>query len=170
MRALYEISEDLRLLEDTLLVAEDEEAAEMLASWADELRNEQEAKVEGVIRMLREAAARAEARRAEAQRFTALAQRDERLVDRLKKLVLEDMESLALRRLETPSFRLSRCRNGGLVPIRFDPHAEPADVDERWQRLPPPEWDTEAIRAALEAGEELEFAALGERGHHLRIA
>lgn len=54
-------------------------------------------------------------------------------------------------------------KNGGAAPIVWSEKPVPAE----W--LKPGEPNVIAIRKALEAGEELDFAALGERGESLRI-
>jgi hypothetical protein len=62
----------------------------------------------------------------------------------------------------------SVCDNGGKQPVDIhDPHAVPRDycrhIPERWQP------DTDMIREACAAGNEVPGAILMERGTHLRI-
>lgn len=74
--------------------------------------------------------------------------------------------------------RLALQKNGGVLPLAlsFDDRvltSETIDthgIDERFYRMTVTySLDTEAIRVALEAGEKLAWAMLGERGQHLRI-
>jgi len=59
--------------------------------------------------------------------------------------------------------------NGGKLPIVPEGWADgldPATIDSQFRKLAV---NTEAVRAALEGGEELPFAKLGERGKHIRL-
>ena len=71
------------------------------------------------------------------------------------------------KKLRTKRFNISINGNGGKQPLRFD-NTAPGDLPTRFQRtiIEP---DKDAIRAALEAGEEISFAYLAERENHLRI-
>jgi hypothetical protein len=55
------------------------------------------------------------------------------------------------------------CKNGGKIPIEYT-----ADVPKEYCTFTPKP-NGEAIRKALEDGQELEFAHFTERGEHLKI-
>jgi hypothetical protein len=76
---------------------------------------------------------------------------------------MQAMAATNQRLIETPLFRISIQRNGGKTPI--DIHGE---VPQEWCRIRY-DADKERIRVALEAGESLPFAVLGERGERLVI-
>lgn len=88
--------------------------------------------------------------------------------ERLKARVQEFIErNVPEKKVKCELHTLSVCDNGGKLPLVFDEDAAPSPGADfckpRW------EWDTEAIRGSLEAGHDLPFARLGERGKHLRI-
>ncbi len=56
----------------------------------------------------------------------------------------------------------------GFKPKVFDESKPVEELPERFQRVSV-EPDTKAIRQALESGEELDFARLGDRGASIRI-
>lgn len=85
---------------------------------------------------------------------------------RLNEALMGAMEAMGKRKLETEHFRISIARNGGKQPMYVTPSVE--DIPEAFI-VRKPEPDKEKIRAALEAGEELDFAHLEERGQHLNI-
>lgn len=72
------------------------------------------------------------------------------------------------KKIETTSgYTIAIQKNGGVAPMIVD-EAFP-DVDERFLKYLPPIIDKEKVRAALDAGEKLPFASLGDRGVRLTI-
>lgn len=67
-------------------------------------------------------------------------------------------------KFKTALFSFNIQKNGGSVPVVFDPDAS---VPAEWRK--PGDPDTTKIRQFLEAGNSLPFATLGERGESLRI-
>ena len=84
---------------------------------------------------------------------------------RLKDRLLLFFQAHGIKSLETPRFRVGVQLNGGVAPLVI---ANPNDVPEDYCKVKV-EPDNQSIRAALEAGTQLPFAKLGERGYSLRI-
>ena len=80
--------------------------------------------------------------------------------------LLDAMDTMGTNKIQTEHFRVSIAKNGGKQPMYVDPNIE-AIPEEYIIRRPEP--DKEKIREALDAGQELEFAKLLERGTHLSI-
>ena len=72
-----------------------------------------------------------------------------------------------LKTVETARYKLTLANNGGKAPLIVDDEFVLDLPDEylEWSAEP----DRAKIRAALEAGEVLTFARLGERGQSMRI-
>lgn len=89
-------------------------------------------------------------------------------VDYLKKNVRETMERIDKKTIKGDRFTWSVQKNGGKRPVIMKEGYNILAIPERFQ-----DWtvkpDREQIREALENGEELEFATLGERGESLRL-
>ena len=109
----------------------------------------------------------ATARKTESDRLAKLAETDFKTVDFLKARLKQHLETTDQRKLRTKRYNISVVANGGKAPLKLDNTAV-ADLPERFQRVQV-EPDREAIRSALEAGEELEFAYIAQRENHLRI-
>jgi len=174
MRSLFEISDDLLALEEMLALAggeiTEDEAGAALQDWFDTLGAERDTKIDNYAALIRELDARADAREVEAKRLMALAGSDANNVKRLKERLKLFFELHEIKKLDTPRFRISVQANGGKSPLV---------VPEMWEALPSTapeafhrrviELDKQAIREALEAGEEINGCAISERGNHLRI-
>jgi hypothetical protein len=167
MPTLYEIDHDLRQVEELLALGDDDQAAELLVQYRDQLEADRSAKVDATCGFIRELESRVAARKAEADRFLALARTDGNLADRLKAMLLDHLRDHGIKKLETERFRLTRAANGGKLPLVVDTH--PDDLPDDFVRTVR-QADTEAIREALESGEHLPFSAsLAPRGEHLRL-
>ena len=81
---------------------------------------------------------------------------------RMKDALENMMRSTGRLKFKTALFSFGIQKNGGKHPLVF---TEPVPAD--W--LKPGDPDTDKIRKHLEAGDQLPFAALGERGESLRI-
>ena len=168
-RSLFSISEDLERLNELLDEAGDDiQQQELLNEWLQQLGTERDRKLDGYAALISEMQARAVARKAEAQRLLELAKADEQRAQLLKERLKWFFESYQLKTIETTRYRLSLAKNGGKAPLIFKPGLSPHQLPERF-RTTSIEPNNNAIRAALEAGEELDFASLGDRGTSLRI-
>lgn len=171
-RSLFEIGEDLSGFDDLLFETggdvSDPDVEKILDGWFEELQTNLKEKVDNYAAFIKEKEALAEVRRQAARDITELARVDEntasRLKDRLKEfLILKDIKKVETRRYVT-GWR----NNGGRLPINIDENVDPKELPERFQKVTY-EVDTNAVREALDAGEDLEFANYGERGTHLSI-
>ena len=81
----------------------------------------------------------------------------------MKNILMDTLDVLGVKKIETEHFRIGIAGNGGKKPLRIT-----GDVPESYTVLKP-EIDTARIRDELEKGEELPFAHLEERGRHLSI-
>lgn len=170
-RTLFAISEDLEALYDRLEElggdVTDPEVEATIDAWFDDLTEERDVKLDNYAALIRELEARAEARREEARRLTDRARRDEDQAKYLKNRLILFFQQHGMKSVETRRYRLTVARSGGRAPVVV--HAEAEELPESFQR-----WkvsaDLDAIREALERGETLTFAELGERGHYLRIS
>lgn len=82
----------------------------------------------------------------------------------LKQSIMDMMRATGRPKIKTTLFSFGIQKNGGSLPVILTPGC---DVPPEW--LKPGDPDTARIRKHLEAGHELGFATLGERGEHLRI-
>lgn len=171
---LIELSAELEQLDSLLDTIDDDNIPIDLQTSVDELLAQREATHEAVLEKLDNYAALiqhraywAATRKAEAERMAKLAESDIKTVDFLKSRLKAYLEATEQKKLRTRRFNIVLCANGGKAPLRFD-NTPPGQMPERFKRLIV-EPDKEAIRTALETGEELSFAYLAERESHLRI-
>lgn len=128
-------------------------------------------KVDGYCALMAEFSARSEVRALESKRLAALASRDANRAESLKERLKAYFTIHSIKKMETPHHSLSLVNNGGKLPVLISESVNPDDLDERFQRTIPAqiEIDKEMVRKALEAGDELDFASLGQRGTRLSI-
>lgn len=100
----------------------------------------------------------------EIDRLTVILKTIDNNINRMDDTVQGAMDVMGVTELKSDLHKYKICKNGGKAPIIYDDA-----VPDNFQKviLQP---DTERIREALEAGQELPFAHLGERGTHLRIS
>jgi len=169
-RSLLDISDDMLALDDVL----DERGGDVTGceqivdAWFSELGAERERKLDGYAAFIRELEARATARMKEAERLIARHDVDMRKADFLRARLKAFFEVHKLTKVECERATISLVNNGGKAPLLID---ERAPVPPEFQRCIPERWEPnkDAIRAALESGNSLTFARLGERGKQLRI-
>lgn len=170
MAALYEIAADYRRLFDSLEAmeanSEDISPEEIGKAWYDTLEGmeaELSEKVENLVMYIKNISAEAEALKQEENRLYARRKAKENRVGHLKKYLLECLETVSLKKLETPH---------GIVSVRTNP--ESADISDEqsfvdWAigsgnkemlRYKSPEIDKKAVKAALQEGMEIPGARL----------
>ena len=168
-RSLFNISEDLEKL-NTLLdeVGDDAEQQELIQQWFETLGEERDRKLDGYAALISEMQARADVRKAEAKRMQELATTDENRARLLKARLKTFFETHDIKTIETPRYKLTLAKNGGRAPLILDENLAVTSLPEHFQKVSI-DADTAAIREALEKGESLEWARLGERGTSMRI-
>ena len=174
-QSLYEISAELRALEEAILEADgditDEQTEQIIDAWFAEIGDRRDEKFDGYGALIRNLESRAKARKEEAARINALARPDENLAKRLKTRLKFFMENVfQVEKVETLKFRFAVQKNGGAVPVIVEDYyvENSVELPEEFRRVAF-EPDLPKIREALEQGRELDFARLGERGTSLRI-
>lgn len=175
MPTLYEIGEDYKALEELLLEGGAELDAEaalafdrLFADFAD-FATDEAAKAESYYRIIRKFEMEAAAAKAEAEQYAMMARVRANAAERLKARMKAHLEFTGRKEAVTASGKKFAIQaNGGKLPLKI---AEGLDVETL-----PAEFvrviksvDAEAVRAALEAGEDVKFATLEARGTHLRI-
>ena len=171
-RTLYEIGTDLEALEAILLEhggdITDPAVAAAVTAWESELEQNITGKVESYCRLIADIEARAEAREREAARLSYLAKADGKAATALRERLRFVFEAKGLKPVQTDNFRVSLAKKGGKAPLDLR-----VGIDElpgwavRSETVLSP--DKDAIRARLDAGEILSFAALMERGNYISI-
>ena len=183
---------DMRATLDQALEVADEESATSLKEAIGSLNEQLEDKIDALVYVARMAEARAKAISEEAEHLFALVKREQNKAVRVKEFLKYVSTALGTTTLTGKTRKASVCQNGGIQPILWTDlkKPDPESVPERFLRkvpnlakieedceagVIPSEYitavvDPVAVREALEAGEELPFAALGERGTHVRLA
>lgn len=167
--SLYAITTEMQSLLDAFDShgAESPEAEAAIREHAAAIAEAFDAKADSYAALIKCCEARASARAEEAERMLALARSDDALADRLRRSLLEAMQVTGRVKVETARFRLAVRANGGKVPVLVDDEAAlPVEY-----RVPvvTHKVDRDAIRAALDAGQAVAGARLGERGQRLEI-
>ena len=168
-QTLIDISADMQALDD--LLAEvggdvtEPKVASIVDAWFEELDHSLSAKVDNYAALISTMRARADVRRAEAERLARRAQVDESAADWLASRLLAALDTRGMRKVETDRYAVSVVGNGGKAPLLVDGDV-PAEFLKTVTKVEP---DRERIRLAIEAGQALPFARLGERGKRLAI-
>jgi hypothetical protein len=176
-QTLYAITADYRALDQLLAEAEEAgvdlsslEVAAIVTRWWVSLDGDLKAKAARCIAVIREQEALSDAAKAEADRLAAYAASKAARAAKVRQMVMTAMQAAQVKRLDTPLGAVTVAGNGGVAPLVV------ADVDPLEVQALYPELvevtttiNKQAVRDALEQGLSLPFAALGERGTHLRI-
>jgi hypothetical protein len=175
-KTLYAITADMQAIEDLLWELEtaetqDKEAIAAILAAMQRAEGALADKAERILHVARDYEAGAEAARAESRRLADLARWREARADRLKGALLAAMEATGCAALDAPTCRITRAKTGGKAPLLVDavaPEAVAEHAPELVKRKL--ELDRDAIRAALERGEQIPWARLDtEPRFHLRV-
>jgi hypothetical protein len=169
-RTLIDIGQDMEALDDMLAESggdiSDPAVSQAVDQFFSEIESDLENKVAGYIGLIRRNELYAAAAKEEIDRLRkrqcVLENAARNLKDRLKWF----MEWRGTKKIETPRGVASVAGNGGKQPV--DVHVPAEELPERFRKIKV-EPDTDAIRKALVAGEEIPGCVLQERGFHLRI-
>ena len=169
-RTIFDITDDMLALGDLLDNAggeiNDPQVEEAIMLWSDELENDLQAKVESYCWLMREKESRSLAMFAEADRLRERAQSNQRAARGLRDRLLFAFTLKGIDKVDTSNFTVGIARNGGKQPIDIDSDAVTDDylTSEVVKTV-----NKDKIREALDAGVELDFASMLERGTHLRV-
>lgn len=170
-RSLFNITEDLLALERILFETggdiTDPAVSEVVDQWFDELQGDLNSKVENYCSLIKDIEIRASNRKREEERIRRLRQVDENIVKSLKTRMQQALDVLQIPRVNTGLFRVTVANNGGKQPMVLDETNVPA---EYMATRIVTEVNKDLVRSHLEAGDDLPFAQLKERGRSLRIA
>ncbi|HOD84222.1 MAG TPA: siphovirus Gp157 family protein [Phycisphaerae bacterium] len=168
-RTLLDITEDLQALDDLLTEAGGDitgvEAT--VDAWLAELEQDLKGKVDNYAALITAMNARAEVRKAEADRLYHRAKVDAGNARFLRERLKAALESRGINRLETDRYKVGVAKVGGAVPVVIPDPAAVAPEFIRVKEIREP--DKDAIRKALEAGRQVQGAELGARGTCLTI-
>jgi hypothetical protein len=180
MATLLELGAEFQALYQLIEEADDElspEVEKALDSWWKEISGNVNQKLDGYCALMEKFALRKSVRKAEVEGLMAIVERlrtrvrvdetnDRLMKDRLLLFMESHQQATGKRVIETERYKLSLCNNGGKAPMKV-----PENVQELPTHLRRIKWepDTDAIRAALEAGKEIDGCRLLERGRHVRI-
>lgn len=161
MSNLYQLTNNY---ETVLNMLYDEEIDEqMVLDTLESIEGDIEDKADGYAKIIKELEARARAREEEAKRLTNSKKILENRINYLKQNLFNTMKQTGKTKFATNLFNFSIVGNGGKQTLTID-----GEVPEEYTKTKI-ENDTEKIRTALEAGQELPFAHLEPRGESLRI-
>jgi hypothetical protein len=182
-RTLFDIGADLQQLYDVVNAPPDTDAAvqdaadeQLLAAWFASLQEEQAGKLDGYLNLIFQLDMEANQARSMASLFAAKAKSREEKVKWLKEKMIAYLKATGQKKVVTKNgSAIALQAAGGKQPVTLDPAFEMA-IDDGDSTVIPVEFlkvtsslDNEKVRKKLEAGELLEFAALGERATILRI-
>lgn len=135
---------------------------DLLAQQAESLP----ACMDDVLSLVREIEARAEARKAEAERLRDRAKRDEAAAAWFKGKVLELMTAQGCKTMELPRWRVTAAMPGGKPALEIVGDVPPEFTREEVRITP----DKDAIREAIEGGATLPFARLVPKSPYLKVS
>ena len=173
-RPLYELTAELNRLNDLLEECEGDlsrlgDMEPAVTAWLESLEGEQAMKLDGYIMLIRQLQAEAAAAKAEEAEWAAKRRARESRATFLQARLKAHLEKTGQAKVTTAAGRVvSVVKNGGVVPLEVKAGVNLYELPDEFVNYEPVLNKT-AVRAALEAGRELPFAELLERGTSLRI-
>ena len=163
---LYELNVQMQEILDMAESGEFDE--ELIANTLEGVEGEIEIKLDSYGVIIIELQADIEKIDQEIKRLTTKKKTISNSIDYLKKMVMQTMGTLNTRKVKGDKFTWTIAKNGGKAPLIIDEDMPAISLPEEYQL-----WDVkpnkEVIRQDLEAGKELPYARLGERGESLRL-
>ena len=164
MATLYELTEEYRQLLDWM---EDPEMdPQTIQDTLEALGGEIEEKADGYAKVIRQLEADAAALKAEAKRMTNKQKTAEENIERLKKSLQRTMEITGREKIDTGLFKVWLQKTPESV-VMDEQYIE--NIPERFLRMRDPEINKQAIKEALNAGEDLDGIAHLESQRKLRF-
>lgn len=164
MAKLYEIVGELQ---DFINMNEGLEDEQAYKDTLEALQGELNDKVSQWGRCIRNLEAERDAIKTEANRLAKRAQSIDKQTAYMKDTLLQYLKAAGVSNAGDAVIKASIVKNGGKAPVIMNCKEE--DIPEEFQKVTY-KADIEAIRTALENGEPLDFATIGERGEHIRIS
>lgn len=163
---LYEISTDIEALSAIIdqCEAEGVDVDESIYNAFESLQGDLESKIGGYCKYLANIKAQADARKAEAKRLAEMARADSAKYDRIKGFLKTVISSRLDGKFSNDTHSLKVAKSGGKQALIIDSDKELPT----WAIEMVPVTNKEAIRLALDEGQELDFAHLAERSTTLR--
>ena len=163
---LYSLTVQMQTI---LEMAEDDELdPQLIADTLEGLEGEVEDKLDSYGIVMNELYMDIEKITAEITRLTGAKKRISNNIDRMKEAVKASMDLMGKKKVQGNHFTWQIQKNGGKAPLIIDEDIPAISLPEEYQL-----WDVkpnkEVIRQDLEAGKELPYARLGERGESLRL-
>jgi hypothetical protein len=168
---IFEISGEwtalIELLEETGGDVSDPDVSAYVDKCFEEIDVDLERKVDGYLVVINELKARADARKAEADRLAKRARVDTTTIKTMKERLTYYLQLIGREKIETERFKVTVANAGGKQPLTIDDGPLPTDwVDVKTTETPA----KDRIRAFLDQGNTLPFARLEERGKVLRVS
>lgn len=163
MSTLYELTTQYQALLD-LGDSDDPEDQEAFRNTLEGLDYELDLKADDYAAVLMQLDGKAAIIDKEIERLSAIKTAITNNTNRMKQMLQWSMEQTGRTEIKTPLHTFKIQKNGGRAPLVVNEE----EVPDSYKRVIV-EIDRNKIREALEAGEELPFASIGERGSHLRI-
>jgi len=165
---VHEATAAAQELEEMLLDSSGELTEEMEGQFAILTQQAESfpAAIDDVLSLVRDIEARAEARKAEADRLKQRAKRDEAVAAWFKSQVLRTMQAQGLKKIECLRWRATVAQPGGKPAMELIGDVPPEYVEQEIIHVT----DKDKIRTELESGKILSFARLVEKQPYLRIS
>ena len=152
-----------------LALAEDPEVdLEELSTAMEEISGEIEDKADGYAFVVQRINSDIDSISAEIKRLQERKKVFESRAERIKETLMKSMNAIGRKKIQTATHTFTVAKNGGKIPVVISPFATANDIPDEFRSVKY-DFNKDAIREALEAGEILDFAELGERGESLRI-
>jgi predicted PP-loop superfamily ATPase len=146
---------------------EQEQALEQWFTQVQVIKRIRDDKIDHYCALIKELDIRITTRKAEAQRLIDRAKIDEKLVQFLKHNLKKFFEQQNLKRIDTRRFKVTLARNGGQQSVNLS--IPPEELPTQFQVIAV-KANLDAIREALQQGEQVPGASLAERGSYIRIS
>ncbi len=164
---LYEVSAEFLDFQAFMEDPEAELDENAVRDTLDSITGEAESKIEYLGKVVLNEQAEIKALKEEEQRLAKRRKSLENKTTWLKKYIFDNMKIMGLKEAGTV-IKAKIAKNGGVLPLVFREGFDAKDAPDLYKRVEY-SFDTEAIRAALDAGGTLDFVEYGERGESLRI-
>lgn len=159
---LMKLSSDMKAVYEML---ETETDKQLIADTLEALEGDFSYKLEGCACVYDRIKAECESAQKKANAWNDISKTLENNMIRLNDYMKMCMENAGIKEIETHMHRFKIVKNGGKLPLKIDGGVPENFIKTEVKQSP----DKDKIREALENGEVLTFASLGERGTHLKI-